>query len=145
MFDSWDTSKLEDWLSDIETAADILRENQACLAEAESWGLTHNLICKALQAVKSWGNIWDILHLKLCNANIHTYTSHFMEIQQKENDTLATYINHFKTKAKRCDFSNYTASINIFVKGLKGAHNIAEKAYKRTPRLYLKWLNWWRN
>ena len=30
MFDSQDTSKLEDWLSHIETTVDILRENPAC-------------------------------------------------------------------------------------------------------------------
>ena len=36
MFCSQDTSKLEYWLSDIETAADILREINVCLAEAKS-------------------------------------------------------------------------------------------------------------
>ena len=33
-FDGWDTTKLEDWLSDTETEVDILNENHACLAEA---------------------------------------------------------------------------------------------------------------
>ena len=40
-FDGWDTMKLEDWLSDIEMAADILKESHAHLAEAKSCGLTH--------------------------------------------------------------------------------------------------------
>ena len=34
-FDGWDTTKFEDWLSDIETALDILKDSHACLAEAE--------------------------------------------------------------------------------------------------------------
>ena len=41
-----------------------------------------------------------ILRLKLCNANIHTYTTRFMEIQQKDSETLAAYIHPFKTAAK---------------------------------------------
>ena len=73
-FDGQNTSKLEDWLGDIETAADILKQSHACLVEAKLWGLTSNLVCEALQAGESWDNIWNTLHFKLCNANIHTYT-----------------------------------------------------------------------
>ena len=40
-----------------------------------------------------------------------------MEIQQKGNETLATYVHHSKTEAKRCDFSSDTAIICIFIKG----------------------------
>ena len=47
-FDCQDTTKLEDWLSDIETAVDILKESHACLAEAKSCELTHTLVLKAL-------------------------------------------------------------------------------------------------
>ena len=79
-FDGQDSSKLEDWFMDIETATDILTENCTCLAEAKSHSLTHTLICKALQAGKCWDKIKGILRLKLWNANIHTYTSCFMEI-----------------------------------------------------------------
>ena len=32
--------------------------------------------------IKSWDEMKDLIQLKLCNANINTYTSHFMEIQQ---------------------------------------------------------------
>ena len=63
----------------------------------------------------------DLLRLKLCNASIHTYTSHFMDIQQWERESLQTYIHQFKTKAKWGNFTNGTATIRIFVKGLKMA------------------------
>ena len=43
-FDGQDTMTLKDWLSDIETAAEILKESWAHLAEAKSCGLTHTLI-----------------------------------------------------------------------------------------------------
>ena len=36
MFDGQDTSKLKDWLSNIETTADILRESHLYLAKAMS-------------------------------------------------------------------------------------------------------------
>ena len=88
------------------------------MAEAKSGSLTCTLICEATQTGKCWDDIKGILRLKLCNANIHTYTSHFMEIQQKDNKTLAAYIHHFKTAAKQCTFDNGPASIHIFVKGL---------------------------
>ena len=79
-FDGQD-SKLEDWLIDIETAGDILTESHTHLAKAESCGLTHTCNHKASQKEKYQDEIKGILRLKLCNANIHTYTSRFMEIQ----------------------------------------------------------------
>ena len=82
-FDGQNSSKLEDWLINIETTADILRECHTCLAEAKSHGFTHILICEATKTGKCWDEIKGILRLKLCNARIHTYTSRFMEIQQK--------------------------------------------------------------
>ena len=133
-FDAWDTTKLEDWLSNIKMAAGILKESWICLVEAKSHGLTCTLICEALQAEKYSDDFEDILHLKLCNANIHTYMSDFMEIQQSE--TLVTCLHWFKTEAKRCDSKNETATICIFVKGLQDPHNITAKIYKKDPRLY---------
>ena len=62
---------------DIETPTDILTESYTHLAEAKSCSLNHTLIWKAIQTEKWWDEIRDILRLKLCNANIHTYTSHF--------------------------------------------------------------------
>ena len=84
-FDGQDSSKLEDWFMDIETAADFLKESYMHLAEAKSCGLIHMLICKGTEAGKCWEEIKGIHRLKLYNANIHTYTSHFMEIQQRDN------------------------------------------------------------
>ena len=84
-FDGQDSSKLEDWFMDTETVADILTESHTHLAEAKSCSLTHTLICEATQAGKCLDEIKGILRLKLYNADIHTYTSCFMEIQQKDN------------------------------------------------------------
>ena len=50
-------------------------------SKAKSRGLTHTLIMEAINSEKSWDEIKDLLRLKLCNANIHMYTLHFMEIQ----------------------------------------------------------------
>ena len=44
---------------------------------------------EAINSDKSWDKIKDLLWLKLCNVNIHTYTSPFMEIQQWEKESLA--------------------------------------------------------
>ena len=69
---------------DIETAADLTAERQTKLAQAKSKGLTHTLITEAITSGKSWDDCKDVLHLKICNSDIHTSISHFMEIQQKE-------------------------------------------------------------
>ena len=133
-FEWQDSSKLEDWFMDIEIAADILTENHTCLAEAKSCGLTHMLIHKATKTGKCSDEIKDMLRLKLHKVNIHTYTSHFMEIQQKDNETLAAYVYHFKTAAKWCAFDNDTAAIHIFVKGLRDAPTIRAKIYEKGPQ-----------
>ena len=86
---------------DIETAADLTNKSQAKLAIAKSRGLTHTLVMEAITSEKSGEVIKDLLWLKLCNANIRTYTSCFMDIQQKEKESLAAYVQWFKTKAKR--------------------------------------------
>ena len=119
VFNEYDSTKLEDWLTDIETAVDLTSESQAKLVKAKSRGLTHTLVTEAINSGKSWEEFKDLLWLKLCNANIHTYTLCFMDIQQKEKESLAAYIHRFKTKAKRCNFINDAATIRIFVKGLK--------------------------
>ena len=91
-FNGQDSSQVEDWFMDIETTTEILTESHTHLAEAKSYGLTCTLICKATQGRKCLDEIKGILRLKLCDVNIHTYTSHFMVIQQKDNETLAAYI-----------------------------------------------------
>ena len=57
-----DCSQLEDWLIDIETAADLTSESRTKLAQAKSTGLTHILISEALNLDKSWDEIKDLLH-----------------------------------------------------------------------------------
>ena len=72
ILDRQDSSKLEDWFMDIETATGILTESHTCLTEAKSHGLTYMLIHEATQAGECWDENKGILRLKLCNANIHT-------------------------------------------------------------------------
>ena len=133
IFDGQDSSKLDDWFMDIETAADIL----TFLAKAKSCSLICTLICEATQTGKCLDDIKGILRLKLCNANIHTYTSRFMEIQQKDNETVAAYIHHFKTAARQCAFGHDTTVICIFVKGFRDAPSITSKIYE-DPQLWLR-------
>ena len=53
-----------------------------------------------------------------------------MEIQQKEKESLAMYIHHFKREAKRCNFTNNATTTRIFVKGLK-AHTLNARIYEK--------------
>ena len=128
-----DALKLEDWFMGIETATGMLTESCSHLVEAMSHGLTHALICDVTQIGKCWDKIKGILRLKLCNPNIYTYTSHFIEVQQKDNETLCAYIHHFKTAAKGCAFDNDTVAIHIFVKGLWDSNTTTDKIYIKRP------------
>ena len=101
---------------------------------AKSCGLTCMLICKATQTGKCWDEIKSILRLKLCHSNIHAYTLQFMEIQQKDNETLAAYIHCFETTTKQCTFNSDTAAIYIFVRGLWDVHTTAAKIYEKDPQ-----------
>ena len=76
---------------DIETATDLSAESRNKLAQAKSKGLTHTLKTGALTSGKCWDDIKDLLHLKICNSDIHTTVSHFMEIQQQDKESLASY------------------------------------------------------
>ena len=128
-----DTSKLEHWFMDIETAADILAKCPTCLAKAKSHSLAHTYPWGHLNRKVLGGNQGN-LRLKICNANIHTYTSRFMEIQKKDNVTQAAYIHHFKTAAKQCTFDNDTVAIHILLKGFRDTPIIASKYMRRTPK-----------
>ena len=114
-----DSSQLEDWLTDIETASELTGESRTKLAHAKSKGLVRTLISEALTAQKSWEEIKDSLCLKISNMDIHTSISHFMDIQQTDKESLATYVHRFKWEASRCKFNNDAATIRIFLKGLK--------------------------
>ena len=92
------------------------------------------LISEALTLHKTWEEIKDSLQLKICNSNIHTSVSHFMDIQQKEKECLAAYTHHFKWETSRCKFDNDAATIRIFIKGLKNAHTLATKVFEKGPQ-----------
>ena len=47
VFSEHDSTELEEWLSDIETAADLTNESRAKLAKVKSRGLTCTLVTKA--------------------------------------------------------------------------------------------------
>ena len=134
IFNGNDSTQLEDWLVDIETAANLSAESRIKLAQAKSKGLTHTVITEPLTSGKCWDDIKHLLCLKLCNSDIYTSVSHFMEIQQKEKESLAAYIHCFKREATRCNFTNNTTTIRIFVKGLRNAHTLATQVYKKSPQ-----------
>ena len=129
-----DSSQLEDWLTDVETAAKLTHESRTKLAQAKSRGLARTLISEALITQRSWEEIKDCLHLKISNVDIHTSISQFMDIQQTDKESLATYVHRFKREANRCKFDNDAATIRIFLKGLKNAHTIATKVYEKGPQ-----------
>ena len=81
---SWRTGYLM-----LETAADLTGESRTKLAQAKSKGFTYTLISEAPDLDKSWEEIKDLIHLKICNSDIHTSVSYFMETQQKEKESLA--------------------------------------------------------
>ena len=56
-----DSSQLEDWLTDIETASELIGETRTKLAQAKSKGLVRTLISEALTAQKNWEEIKDSL------------------------------------------------------------------------------------
>ena len=129
-----DSSQLEDWLTDIETASELTGESRTRLAQVKSRGLARTLISDALSLHKTWEDIKDSLHLKICNSDIHMSICHFMDIQQKEKESLAAYIYHFKREASRCKFDHDAATIRIFIKGLKNAHTFATRVYEKGPQ-----------
>ena len=93
------------------------------------------LVTEATTSNKFWPEIKDLLQLKLCNANIHMYTSQFTEIQQQEKESLAACVHWFNTEARRCNFLNDAAIIWIFIKSLKNAHSLATCIYEKGPQM----------
>ena len=116
---------------DIETASDLMGKSRTKLAQAKSKGLIRTIISEALTPNKTWEEIKDSLHLKICNSDIHMSVSHFMEIEQKEKESLAAYIHRFKREASRCKFDNDAATIRIFIKGLRNVHTLATRVYEK--------------
>ena len=60
-FNEHDSTNLEDWLTEIEMAADLTSENRASLAKVKSRGLTHMLVTEAINLNKSWDEINNLL------------------------------------------------------------------------------------
>ena len=56
-----------------------------------------------------------------------------MEIQQKDSETLTTYIHRFKKEAKHCNFDSHPAKIRIFLKGLINSSRITLSVYEQGP------------
>ena len=126
---------------DIETAAGILKEICACLGEAQSHGFTDTLVCEALQA----GKCWDNIHLKLCNANIHTYTSYFIEIPKRDKKYWQPMCIISKQKPK-CLTSMVTPLAYALLSRVSRMHIISQqRSTKRTHRPYKRSSNWWRS
>ena len=71
-------------------------ESRIRLAQAKSRGIVRTLILEALTLHKTWEEIKDSLQLKICNSDIHTSISHFMDVQQKEKESLAAYVHCFQ-------------------------------------------------
>ena len=61
VFNGHDTTHLEDWPVDIETAADLTAEGRTKLAQAKSKGLTCTLITEAITSGHYWDDIKDLL------------------------------------------------------------------------------------
>ena len=91
-----DSSQLDDWLTDIETASELTGKSRTKIAQAKSKGLMRTLISEALTAQKTWEEIKDSLQLKISNVDICTSISHFMDIQQTDKESLAAYVHRFK-------------------------------------------------
>ena len=82
-YDGKQGHKLDDWLADIENAATLVEENKVMVVKGKARGLAQDLI-KGHED-KPWLHIKEQLRNHLNNASIHTYTSRFMEIQQKDS------------------------------------------------------------
>ena len=130
-FDGKQGHKLDDWLTDVENAAAIIEEDKVIVAKGKVRGLARDLIRE--HESQPWHHIKEQLHNRLNNASIHTYTSRFMEIQQKDSETLTAYIHRFKKEAKYCDFDSHPAKIRIFLKGLINSSRITPSVYEKGP------------
>ena len=130
-FDGKQGHKLDDWLADVENAAAIVEEDEVVVAKGKVTGLAQDLIRE--HENQPWHHIKEQLCNCLNNASIHTYTSRFMEIQQKDSETLTAYIYRFKKEAKHCDFDSHPAKIRIFLKGLINSSRIALSVYEKGP------------
>ena len=136
-FDGKQGHKPDDWFADIKNATAIMEENEVMVAKGKARGLAQDLIKE--HEDKPWPHIKEQLCNCLNNASIHTYTSRFMEIQQKDSETLMVYIHRFKKEAKHCDFDSHPAKIRIFLKGLINSSKIASQDCSNCGQLGHPW------
>ena len=87
-----------------------MEETEVTVTKGKARGLARDLIKE--HEDKPWPHIKEQLRNRLNNASIHTYTSRFMEIQQKDSETLTAYIRRFKKEAKHCDFDSHPAKLH---------------------------------
>ena len=130
-YDGKQGHKLDDWLANIENAATLVEEDEVRVAKGKARGLAQDLIKE--HEDKPWPHIKEQLCNCLNNVSIHTYTLRFMEIQQKDSETLTVYIHRFKKEAKHCDLNSHPAKIRIFLKGLINSSKIAPGVYEKGP------------
>ena len=142
-FDWQDSSKLEDWFMDMETATDILTESCTLLAKSPA----HSSVRPPKQGsarMKSKAS-WDWNSAM----QISTLIPQDLWRPTKKTMTLAVYAHCFKTAAKHCAFDDDTVAICIFVKGLRDTPTMAYKIFEKDPqtlaeviRLVEKHTNW---
>ena len=112
IFNGQDSSQLEDWLTDTETTSELTGESRTKLAQAKSKGLVRTLISEALTAQKNWEEIKDSLYLKISNVDIHTSSSHLMDIQQTDKESLTTYVHRFKWESEKTEETESNTFLN---------------------------------
>ena len=108
--------KLDNWLADVENAAAIVKEDKVVVAKGKARGLARDLIRE--HESQPWHHIKEQLRNHLNNTSIHTYTSRFMEIQQKDSETLTAYIHRFKKEAKHCNFDSHPVKDKDLFEGI---------------------------
>ena len=91
IFNGNNATQLEDWLVDIETAANLPAESRTKHAQAKSKGLTHTLIIEALTSGKCQDDITDLLHLKICNSDIHFCKLLYGDTAEREGISCSIY------------------------------------------------------
>ena len=61
IFNEYDSTKLEEWLMNIETVANLTNVSWAKLAKAKSRKLTCTLVMEAINSDKLWEEIKDLI------------------------------------------------------------------------------------
>ena len=127
-----DPLKLEEWLQDVDMAATATDTDHLTVAKLKARGLVRDIIEEAITEEADWSTSKERLRAKICNANKHTRISSFMEIRQ-DRDSLPAYIHRFRKDMKKASFTDTTAAIGIFLKGLTRAPILAPKVYEKNP------------